>query len=45
VREPQAQCDSGDNYVTDEMLFRDVRDLGLGEDDAVIKRRIRQRTR
>jgi len=32
-----------DTYVTDEMLFREGRDLGLGEDDAVIKRRIRQK--
>jgi hypothetical protein len=32
-----------DAYVTDEMLFREGRDLGLGEDDAVIKRRIRQK--
>lgn len=35
MREPQAQCDSVDNYVTDEMLFREERDLGLGEDDAL----------
>ena len=32
-----------DTYVTDEMLFREGRELGLGEDDAVIKRRIRQK--
>jgi hypothetical protein len=32
-----------DAYVTDEMLFREGRALGLGEDDAVIKRRIRQK--
>jgi hypothetical protein len=32
-----------DSYVVDEMLFREGRDLGLGEDDAVIKRRIRQK--
>ena len=30
-----------DTCVTDEMLFREGRELGLGEDDAVIKRRIR----
>jgi hypothetical protein len=32
-----------DAYVVDEMLFREGRELGLGEDDAVIKRRIRQK--
>lgn len=32
-----------DTYVTDEMLFREGRELGLGEDDAVIRRRIRQK--
>jgi hypothetical protein len=32
-----------DTYVTDEMFFREGRDLGLGEDDAVIKRRIQQK--
>ena len=30
-------------YIADEILFREGRDLGLGEDDAVIKRRIRQK--
>jgi hypothetical protein len=32
-----------DAYVVDEMMFREGRELGLGDDDAVIKRRIRQK--
>ena len=32
-----------DNYVQDEILYREGRELGLLEDDPVIKRRVRQR--
>ena len=44
-RPPTAQELSGlvDNYVSDEILYREGKTLGLDRDDAVIKRRVRQK--
>jgi hypothetical protein len=44
-RPPTAQELAGivDNYVSDEILYREGKTLGLDRDDAVIKRRVRQK--
>ena len=44
-RPPTEQELSGlvDNYVSDEILYREGKTLGLDRDDAVIKRRVRQK--
>ena len=43
-RQRRQSCKSGfDGYVHDEVLYREGMAAGLGQDDVVIKRRVRQK--